>query len=144
VSRPHPATGGPLALTARARLAVAQALCAVAARGLPRRVRARFAEEWRADLVTEPDRALRYAASLLVHLLRLRAAVTADAAVAEPGRRPLACRLHLHRYVTVHDNPENRRFTSHHCRRCGHVKDDWRGPGQVNDGMVWGASAGLH
>jgi ribosomal protein L37E len=126
------------------RLLVARLLCAVAACGLPRYARGRFAQEWRADLATDPEHAVRYAASLLLHIVRLRAAVTARGAVRDRQAVPVACRLRLHRYVTVHDNPENLRFTSHQCRRCGHIKDDWRGPNPVNDGVMWGASAGIH
>jgi hypothetical protein len=124
-------------------LAAARAWCAVAARGLPRSVRSRFTEEWRADLAAEPNHALRYATSLLTHVVQLRSAVSASGLAQNP-RKPWSCRLRLHRYVTVHDNPDNLRFTSHHCRRCGHIKDDWRGPSRVNDGAVWGASMGIH
>ena len=63
---------------------------------------------------------------------------------ADPDAVPLRCRLHRHAYVAVHDNPENRRYVSHHCRRCGHVKDDGRGESRPQDGLVWGASTGVH
>ena len=115
-------------------------LCRLAAALLPRASRGRYLAEWRADLAAEPEAALGYAWSVLVHALELRRVVVG----ADPDAVPPRCRLHWHAYVAVHDNPENRRYVSHHCRRCGHVKDDGRADGRPADGLAWGASMGVH
>ncbi len=118
------------------------AVCELAASLLPRSDRARYAEEWRADLQAI-DRAQRagFAWSVLSHAIPLRLTLA--------GRlhqeRPLLCQLGRHHDVRVHDNPENMRFTSHRCDRCGRVKDSWRGPPSAADSYAWGAAAGgLH
>lgn len=121
----------------RARLRMALALLAVTARALPRSIRARYAAEWRADVAFAPETALPYASSLLWQVGTLRRAVT--------GSRPVRCRIHWHDDVTVHDNPENRHFSSHVCQGCGRVKDDWKGPAPAADTWAWTASSGqLH
>jgi hypothetical protein len=79
-----------------------------------------------------------YAASVLTHSVALRQALPGGTI----ARTPTLCRLHLHRYVSVHDNPEDRRFTSHHCTRCGHVKDDWEGPSGVKEALAWNGLTG--
>ncbi len=116
------------------RLRIALLVLAVAARALPHAVRDRYAQEWRADLAVAPESALPYALSLLWRVASLRRAVT--------GTRSLRCRLNLHSDETVHDNPENRRFSSHVCRRCGRVKDDWKGPASPTDAWAWTAASG--
>lgn len=116
-------------LTPKARLAVL--LCDVAARALPEGARKRYVEEWRADLSADPAYSLRYPVSILAHVVVLRLSLSA---MVEPGP-PLRCRLHLHHYVTIHDNAENRQATSHRCTRCGRIADVWRGggwPGRIN------------
>ncbi|MEP6650351.1 MAG: hypothetical protein ABJA74_10655 [Lapillicoccus sp.] len=50
---------------------------------------------------------------------------------------PWSCQLHQHRYVTIHDNHEDWRATSHLCTRCGHIRDDWRGHGRAGDSLAW-------
>lgn len=120
---------------------VALALCRFAAIGLPVHEQERYTEEWEADLAADPAHALAYATSMVLHSPAMWLTVTG---VSSPDR-PLLCKLSRHHYVTVHDNPENRRFTSHVCTRCGHIKDDWRGPSPVNDGYAWGSVPGtLH
>lgn len=118
-------------------------LCRLAAAVLPRASRQRYLAEWRADLAdlaTDHGRPLGYALSILVHAVELRRAVVAGGGSAGP----LRCRLRLHDYVAVHDNPENRRYASHHCRRCGYIKDDGHGASQPQDGLAWGTSMGIH
>ena len=123
--------------TQRVGLWIARLVLAVAARALPRTARERYAQEWRADLAVAPESALSYALSLLWRVGTLRRAVT--------GTRSVRCLLRWHDDVTVHDNPENRRFTSHVCQRCGRVKDDWKGPASAADTWAWTASSGgLH
>jgi len=119
---------------------LAYALCRVAARLLPAVHRDRYAEEWAADLAaTDHPDALTYSLSVLGHALPLRLTLTSR----HEAERPWRCRLHLHAYATVHDNPDNARFTSHVCTRCGHIKDDWRGPNQVNDSLAWASSSSI-
>ncbi|GAA2500777.1 hypothetical protein [Terrabacter carboxydivorans] len=118
--------------------AVAGLLCRAAAAVLPRDSRGRYLAEWRADLTAEPRHTLRYACSVLVHVLELRRVVLGADAV------PRRCRLHLHAYVPVHDNPENRKYVSRHCRLCGYVKDDRRAGNHPEDGLAWGSSMGVH
>ncbi|WP_076262877.1 hypothetical protein [Intrasporangium flavum] len=115
-------------------------LCRAAAALLPRASRGRYLAEWRADLSAEPEGATGYAWSVLVHAVELRRIIVGT----DPDAVPLRCRLHLHAYLAVHDNPENRRYVSHHCRRCGHVKDDGRADSRPQDGLAWGASMGVH
>ena len=92
-----------------------------------------------ADVAADPDHALGYATSVLAHAVTLRLTLMGWV----HPERPLACRLGHHRFVTVHDNPENRRFTSHLCERCGFVKDDWRGGEQsVVESFAWGNAGG--
>ena len=121
----------------RVGLRVAQLILAVAAGALPRTARERYAQEWRADLAVDPESALSYALSLLWRVGALRRAVI--------GTRSVRYLLRWHDDVTVHDNPENRRFTSHVCQRCGRVEDDWKGPAPAADTWAWTASSGgLH
>jgi len=96
-----------------ATLAASRGLCRLAAGALPRTVRARYAAEWQADLEADPTHTWAYATSVLLHVVALRLAVSQPSAT----RRPLRCRLHLHHDVSVHDNPDDRRFTSHVCTR---------------------------
>ncbi len=115
-------------LTPKARLAVM--LCDVAARALPEGARERYVEEWRADLSADPVYPLRYPVSILAHVLVLRWSLSGAV-----KREPLMCKLHLHHFVVIHDNAENRQATSHRCTRCGRITDDWRGggwPGRFN------------
>ncbi len=123
----------------RAQAPLAGALCVLASWVLPRDARQRYAAEWRADLSADPAHALRYAVSVLGHAPVLRLTL---AGVVKP-EQPLSCQLGRHRYVTIHDNPENRRATSHLCTRCGHIKDDWRGPEKVVNGFAWAGSSGM-
>ncbi len=121
-----------ITVTPEARLA--GLLCDLAARTLPEDVGQRYAEEWRADLAADPTYALQYASSILANVLVLR--LTLSGAV--KADQPLRCQLHLHHYVPIHDNPENRRATSHRCTRCGHITDDsgvggWPGRFNVSD-----------
>lgn len=117
----------------------AHTLCALAVSVLARSDRPRYKEEWQADLAADPDHAVSYASSLLGHAVVLR--LTLDGRL-HPDR-PLLCRLGRHHDVSVHDNPENMRFTSHRCERCGRVKDDWRGREQVvPESFAWGGAAG--
>lgn len=58
------------------------------------------------------------------------------------GSPPVRCLISCHDDVTVHDYPENRRFTSHVCQRCGRVKDDWKGPLSGAETWAWTASSG--
>ncbi len=125
---------------AAATLAASRGLCRLAASALPRTVRARYAAEWQADLEADPLHSWAYATSVLLHVVALRLAVSQPSAT----RRPLRCRLHLHHDVSVHDNPDNRRFTSHVCTRCGRVKDDWQGAPEADDLSAWVAGGGLH
>ncbi len=119
---------------------LAYALCRIAARLLPAAHRGRYEEEWAADLAaTDRDKALAYGLSVFWHALHLRLTLAGRLRTETPWR----CRLHLHAYVTVHDNPDDRRFTSHVCTRCGHIKDDWRGPNRVNDSMAWASSSSI-
>ncbi|MEW1952882.1 hypothetical protein [Terrabacter sp. NPDC080008] len=120
--------------------AFAGLLCRLAAALLPRASRERYLAEWRADLAAEPQQALRYAWSALVHVLELRRVVLE----AGTDAVPLRCRAHLHAYVLVHDNPEDRKYVSRHCRRCGYIKDDGRSGSQPQDGLAWGVSMGVH
>lgn len=113
-------------------------LCDLAARTLPAGVGQRYAEEWRADLAADPAHAMRYASSILANVVVLR--LTLSGAV--EADLPLRCQLHLHHYVPIHDNPENRRATSHRCTRCGHITDDsgaggWPGRFNVSDRDVY-------
>lgn len=118
---------------------VAEMFCALAVAVLARPDRARYRQEWQADLAIDPDHAVSYASSLLRHAVQLRLTMSGHL---HPDR-PLPCRLGRHHDVTVHDNPENRRFTSHRCERCGRVKDDWRGREQVGPrSFAWGNAAG--
>lgn len=123
-----------------ATLAASRGLYRLAARALPRTVRDRYAAKWQADLRTDPAQTWAYATSALLHVGALRLAVS------EPGatRMPMRCRLHLHHDVSVHDNPDDRRFTSHVCTRCGRVKDDWHGAPKADDLRAWVAGGGLH
>jgi hypothetical protein len=126
---------GPAYARPSARDGLPEALCQLAATLLPRAERTRYLQEWRADVDHDPDRGLRYATSVLAHALTLRWTIT--------GRyhpeRPLRCQLGGHRYLVVHDNPENHRFRSHQCVRCGRVKDDWLGTPRTDDGLAWSA-----
>lgn len=117
--------------------ALASAMCRLAAQSLPRDIRPRYAAEWRADLAASPGQARGYALSILLHVLALRRELTVAASVTTP----LRCRLRLHHEVTVHDNPEDPRFTSHHCTRCGRVRDDWRRPTPSNGYQLGGGGA---
>ena len=122
-----------------ARQSLAHTLCALAVAVLARPDRSRYQEEWRADLAADPDHAVSYASSLLGHAVQLRLTVSGHL----HPERPLLCRLGRHHDVSVHDNPENMRFTSHRCERCGRVKDDWRGREQVGpQSFAWGNAAG--
>ncbi|MGO4596934.1 hypothetical protein [Terrabacter sp. 2RAF25] len=119
-------------------------LCRLAAAALPRASRQRYLAEWRADLTdlaADSGQPFAYAWSILLHAVELRR-VLAHAGASMS--RPLRCRLHLHDFVAVHDSPEDRRYVSRHCRRCGYIKDDGRGASQPPDGLVWGASMGIH
>ncbi|HET7397798.1 MAG TPA: hypothetical protein VFJ94_04690 [Intrasporangium sp.] len=120
--------------------AFAGLLCRLTAVLLPRASRGRYLAEWRADLAAEPEEALGYAWSVLIHVVELRRVVVNAGA----GAVPLRCRLHLHAYVLVHDNPEDRKYVSRHCRRCGFIKDDGQAGGQPQTGLAWGASMGIH
>lgn len=123
--------------TAAGRLA--STLCALAVAVLDRPDRARYREEWQADLAADPGHGVSYASSLLAHSVLLRMTLSGHL----HPERPLSCRLGRHRDVTVHDNPENMRFTSHWCERCGRVKDDWRGREQVvAESFAWGNAPG--
>ena len=118
---------------------VAHTLCALAVAVLGRPDRARYREEWQADLAADPDHAVSYASSLLGHAVLLRLTLSGHL----HPERPLSCRLGRHHYLTVHDNSENMRFTSHRCERCGDIKDDWRGREQVGpQSFAWGNAAG--
>ncbi len=115
------------------------AVCGLAATLLPRSDRTRYAEEWRADLeAIDRDQQANFAWSVLSHAIPLRLTLTGHL----HQERPWLCRLGRHHDVTVHDNPENMRFTSHHCDRCGRVKDSWRGAAPNADSYAWGLAAG--
>lgn len=118
--------------------AASRGLCRLAAGALPRTVRARYAAEWQADLQADPAHTLAYSSSILWHVVALRLAV------AQPGRGPvpLRCRMHLHHDVSVHDNPDDRRFTSHVCTRCGRIKDDWQNARKPDALSAWVAGGG--
>jgi hypothetical protein len=90
---------------------------------LPAGARARYDEEYRADLSALSGwRALRYAGSVLLGAPGLRRALLA----ADPSlayHRPALCALGRHDDVTVHGNAEDQRMVHEECRRCGRIKD---------------------
>ena len=112
---------------------LAARLCDLAADALAPEVRERYRSEWRADLAADPAQSLTYAVSIVSHLRLITAATTGR----EVTDLPWACRLHRHRYVTIHDNLEDWRSTSHLCTRCGHITDDWRGGRRTGDSLAW-------
>lgn len=63
--------------------------------------------------------------------------LTADAAGRDVADQSWFCLLHQHGYVTMHDNRDDWRATSHLCTRCGHIKDDWRGAGPAPASLAW-------
>ncbi|GAA1878834.1 hypothetical protein [Lapillicoccus jejuensis] len=119
-----------------------RAACGAAARLLPAEVRERYLDEWRADLAWAPQHeVLPYAVGVLARVLALRAALREDDA---PGL-PVLCRLHLHREIEVHDNPEDPQVVSRECCRCGRVRDAWFEPaGGPGDDLAWGLSQTIH
>lgn len=119
----------------------AHILCTIAARVLPRGMRRRYLDEWRADLDFAPDQALAYAASVLGQVMALRLALTGG----KPTHRPVLCWMRLHHDVYIHDNPEDRRLVSRVCTRCGRTRDDLTEPANgVGDGIAWGTSQTIH
>ena len=88
--------------------------------------RERYRREFLAELSACARRAqLRFALGVLTSIVALRAALAGSAALVGPvdpptdperRRRPLLCRLRLHRWVACH-NPEGEFYLR--CRRCG-------------------------
>ena len=120
-------------ISAPDRVELAGTLCDLAADALPVADRQRYRAEWRADVAADPVHGLQYALSILLHLSRLKA----GAAGREVTDQSWFCRLHQHGYVTIHDNRDDWRATSHLCTRCGHIKDDWRGAGPAPASLAW-------
>ncbi|MDQ2782846.1 MAG: hypothetical protein M3Y26_09995 [Actinomycetota bacterium] len=116
------------------RAAFAAALCDLAADALPSDDRERYRSEWQADVRADPVGGLRYAISLVAHVVRLRATVAGR----DVKDVPWPCVLRQHRFVTIHDNRENLRSISHLCTRCGYVKDEWRGARDARADLAWG------
>ncbi len=116
-------------------MSLASTLCDLAADALAPDVRERYRSEWRADLAADPAQGLAYAVGIVSHLRLITAAITGH----DVTDLPWACRMHRHRYVTIHDNLEDWRSTSHLCTRCGHITDDWRGAGRTADSLAWAA-----
>lgn len=116
--------------------------CRAAAQLLPTEVRERYLDEWRADLAWAPrHEVLPYAVGVLARVLALRAALRGD----DRPALPVLCRLHLHREIEVHDNPEDPGVVSRECRRCGRVRDAWFEPGGgLGDDLAWGLSQTIH
>jgi DNA-binding PadR family transcriptional regulator len=115
------------------RTSLAATLCDLAADALAPDVRERYRSEWRADLAADPAQSLTHAVSIVAHLRLITAAITGR----DVTDLPWACRLHWHRYVTIHDNLEDWRSVSHLCTRCGHITDDWRGARRTADSLAW-------
>lgn len=126
----------------RAEQVVGRLACTAAARLLPGQVRERYLDEWRADLAWAPrHEVLPYAVGVLARVLALRAALRED----DAPTAPLLCRLHVHRDVEVHDNPEDPSVVSRECRCCGRVRDAWLEPGAgPGDDLAWGLSQSVH
>jgi hypothetical protein len=105
---------------------------------LPVGAQARYSQEYRADLAALSGRqAFRYAVSVLLGAPRLRwTLLQGDPTLAD--QRPLICRIGLHAYVEVHDNPEDLSNVALHCRRCGVTKDPKRDLQRKNaDNVAW-------
>jgi hypothetical protein len=105
---------------------------------LPRYVRARYRQEFLAEMYGMSRSARsQLACDLVLHSIALRSAIRASTASPEPATptlpsaSPLRCRLASHRWV-MHATPDGTRFRR--CARCG--KDKYDGSAGPMDGFM--------
>ena len=130
---------------------VAAGLVCAAVRVLPAgAARERYRREFLAELSACTGRAqLGFALGVLSTVVALRAALAGSALLVGPvdppadfpeRRRPLLCRLRLHRFVACH-NPDGEFYLR--CRRCGADRYDPEGDGRAIGGNIFGGNFGM-
>jgi hypothetical protein len=131
---------------------VSGAIVRLAVRVLPAGgARERYRREFLAELAACTRTArLRFALGVLSSVVALRAALAGSALLVGPvdppmgdpeRRRPLLCRLRLHRFVACH-NPDGEFYLR--CRRCGVDRYDPEGDGQAIGGNIYGGGLGQY
>lgn len=115
---------------------LASAVISVGVRLVPQQERRRYAEEFEADVQSQPRWGrLPYAVSLVLGMPHLRWEILTRRA----GQPVPFCFVGMHRNLTVRPNPDDASIIAKQCTRCGRIHDpnQYGRRGRANDLRSW-------